>query len=61
MKTQENLPMALETILCQLRDPHVLAAAEEISSKKNLPFKKSVPRPLYAAPTPEFSAVPTKA
>jgi hypothetical protein len=61
MKTQDNLPMALETILCQLRDPHVLAAAEEIQSKKILPFSKSAPRSLYAAPTPEFSAIPTKA
>jgi hypothetical protein len=55
MKVKENLPIALRTILRQLEDPDVVAAAEEIASKKIVPFARSARQTaLYGAPCPEF-------
>lgn len=55
MKKKDNLPIATRTILRQLEDPHVVAAAEELTSGDVVPFEAAERRPfLYGAPTPEF-------
>ncbi len=55
MKFKENLPVALATIERQLKDAHILAAAEEVLTGKNLEFKKPFQEAaLYNAPAPEF-------
>lgn len=55
MKKRENLPIATRTLLHQLGDPHVRAAAEELSSGALVAF--AAPNgagSLYGAPVPEF-------
>ncbi len=55
MKQKENLGIGLRTLLHQLEDSFVLAAAEELSEKKIMPFTQPPkPRSLYGAPCPEF-------
>lgn len=55
MKQKSHLGIALRTLLRQLEDPHVLAAAKELSEASWIPFSvSSLSRPLYGAPCPEF-------
>ena len=55
MKKKDNLPIATRTLLRQLEDPHVQAAAEEIAGGALQPFTNPpAPGPVYGAPTPEF-------
>lgn len=55
MKKKENIPIALRTILRQLEDPHVLAAATEIQTGAWIPFSdEEQGGDLYGAPAPEF-------
>jgi hypothetical protein len=53
--------VALRTLLHQLSDPYVQAAAEELVTGRLLRFDASPaaagqPAPLYGAPTPEFES-----
>ena len=54
MKQKEHLGIALRTLLRQMEDPHVVAAAQEALGKALVPFTASAPRALYGAPCPEF-------
>jgi len=55
MKKKDNLPIATRTVLRQLEDPHVVAAAEELLHGDLVAFEPAERRPfLYGAPTPEF-------
>jgi hypothetical protein len=55
MKKKENLPIALRTMVCQLEDPHVTAAVQEILDGTYQPFhEQPVKTPAYSAPCPEF-------
>ncbi len=55
MKKKENLPLATRTVLRQLEDAHVRAAAEELAMGSPVPFQ--VPGPVsgvWGAPAPEL-------
>lgn len=55
MKKKDNLPIATRTILRQLRDPNIAAAAEELATGRLQPFTASAfAEPVYGAPAPEF-------
>ena len=54
MKKKENLPIALRTLLNQLTDACVVAAAKELLIGKPVPFSGKIKASLYGAPTPEF-------
>lgn len=55
MKTREHLPIALRTILCQLEDPNIVAAAQELATGQIAPFQPTKATAPYGAPTPEFA------
>jgi hypothetical protein len=41
MKKKENLSLALDALITQLSDPHVIAVAQEIVTGKEVPFLKT--------------------
>jgi hypothetical protein len=55
MKKVENLRLALRTLVWQLRDPHIVAAVEEVLGAPARPFAPAATvSPFYGAPAPEF-------
>jgi hypothetical protein len=59
MKQKNHLSIGLRTILKQLNDPHVLAAAKEIISGEIQPFTSISELSPYGAPCPEFEKFET--
>jgi hypothetical protein len=57
MKQLDQLNIHLRTVLHQLEDPHILAAARELLLGETIPFIPASPSDkefVYNAPTPEF-------
>gem|GEM_PF-4496214 len=57
MKRKEDLPIALRTMVRQLKDPYVIATAREFVLKETVPFSADLKAPwIYGAPTPEWDS-----
>jgi hypothetical protein len=55
VKKEEDMPLALKTILRQLEDPHIIAAATELLTGVPAPFEMAKHSEyFYGAPAPEF-------